>query len=174
MLGNSQNKIRKFCDEHGFIVGIMCVFPDNTYSQMLPKHFLKTVTPLDYFFPEFGHIGMQPITYNEVTPLEVAAKDRIDGTDTINDVFGYQRAHADYLASTDEVHGNFRTDMSEFVVSRVFRSKPELGREFIQIEQDEIDDIFVVTDDSPHVLGELRFDVSCQRAIPRFGIPRLE
>lgn len=174
MFGGSDNKINQFCDEHGYIIGIMCVFPEPVYSQMLPKHFTKTESPLDFYFPEFGHIGMQPITYNEVTPLEVAASDNATNKNTINDVFGYQRAWADYLANTDQVHGDFRTTMSEFVAARVFNTKPELGHDFIAIDDNDINDIFVVTDNSDKMLGELRFDVKAQRPIPEFGIPRLE
>jgi len=174
MFGGSDNKIHQYCDEHGYIIGIMCVFPEPVYSQMLPKHFLKTETPLDYFFPEFGHIGMQPITYNEVTPLEVAASDASEGTDTINDVFGYQRAWADYLSNNDSVHGDFRTSLSEYVVNRVFNSKPELGHDFIAIDDNDINDVFVTTDDSDKMLGELRFDVKAKRPIPEYGIPRIE
>lgn len=174
MFGGSDNKIHQYCDEHGYIIGIMCVFPEPVYSQMLPKHFLKTETPLDFFFPEFGHIGMQPITYNEVTPLEVAASDAASNTDTINDVFGYQRAWADYLANNDQVHGDFRTNLSEYVVGRVFNQKPELGHDFIAIDDKDINDVFVVTDDSDKMLGELRFDVRAKRPIPEYGIPRIE
>ena len=174
MFGGSDNKIHQYCDEHGYIIGIMCVFPEPVYSQMLPKHFLKTETPLDYFFPEFGHIGMQPITYNEVTPLEVAASDVTNSTDTLNDVFGYQRAWADYLANNDQVHGDFRTSLSEYVVGRVFNEKPELGHDFIAIDDDDINDVFVTTDDSDKMLGELRFDVRAKRPIPEYGIPRIE
>lgn len=174
MFGGSDNKIHQYCDEHGYIIGIMCVFPEPVYSQMLPKHFLKTETPLDYFFPEFGHIGMQPITYNEVTPLEVAAGDAANNTDTINDVFGYQRAWADYLANNDSVHGDFRTSLGEYVVNRVFNEKPELGHDFIAIDSDDINDVFVTTDDSDKMLGELRFDIKAKRPIPEYGIPRIE
>lgn len=174
MFGGSDNKIHTFCDEHGYIIGIMCVFPEPVYTQMLPKHFLKTQTPLDYYFPEFGHIGMQPITYNEVTPIEVSASDAANNTDTINDVFGYQRAWADYLANNDQAHGDFRTTMSEYIVSRVFNDKPELGHNFIAIDNKDIEDVFVTTDGSDKMLGELRFDIKAKRPIPEFGIPRLE
>ena len=174
MFGGSDNKVHCYCDEHGYIIGIMSVFPEPTYSQMLPKHFLKTETPLDFFFPEFGHIGMQPITYNEVTPLEVAASDVVHSTNTLNSTFGYQRAWADYLANNDQVHGDFRTSLSEYVVGRVFNDKPELGHDFIAIDDNDINDVFVVTDDSARMLGELRFDVRAKRPIPRFGIPRIE
>lgn len=174
MIGNSQNDIHKFCDEHGYIIGIMCVFPEPVYSQMMPKHFLKTQSPLDYFFPEFGHIGMQPISYNEVCPLEVAAYDAAHGTDSLNSTFGYQRAWAEYLSHNDSIHGDFRLSLSDYVVSRVFKDKPELGHDFIAIDEGDINDVFVTTDDSDVVKGQIRFEISAQRPIPQFGIPRLE
>lgn len=174
LFGNSENDIYKYCDEHGYIIGVMCVFPEPIYSQMLPKHFLKTSSPLDYFSPEFGHIGMQPITYQEVCPLEVAASDYANNTDNLNKVFGYQRAWAEYLSHNDEIHGQFRTSMSEYVVSRVFHDKPELGHDFIAINEDDINDVFVTTDDGDKIKGQVRFEVSAQRPIPEYGIPRLE
>lgn len=173
-LGGLENTIRKYCDEHGFIVGILCVYPEPVYSQMLPKHFTKTETPLDYFFPEFGHIGMQPITYREVTPLQAAAADVTNGTDTINEVFGYQRAWADYLASNDEVHGDLRTTLSDYVISRTFDEKPELGKRFITIHPDDVNDVFKYTGDDSKIYGQVRVRMMAKRPIPRFGIPRLE
>ena len=106
--GSGENKIHKYCDEHGFIIAIMSIVPIPSYSQLLPKVFTKD-KHLDYFFPEFGHIGLQPITYKEVTPLQVG----IDTPTALNDTFGYQRAYYDYIANYDEVHGNFRSSFEK-------------------------------------------------------------
>ena len=54
--GNGKNKIRKYCDEPGFIVAILSISPIPTYSQLLPKMFLKHHR-LDYYFPEFGNVN---------------------------------------------------------------------------------------------------------------------
>ena len=72
------------------------------------------------------------------------------------------------------MHGDFRTNLSEYVVGRVFNQKPELGHDFIAIDDKDINDVFVVTDDSDKMLGELRFDVRAKRPIPEYGIPRIE
>ena len=90
--GNGKNKVRKYCDEPGFIVAILSISPIPTYSQLLPKMFLKHHR-LDYYFPEFGHIGLQSIPLKEVAPLQVhkLAPDRKDET------FGYQRSFYDYV-----------------------------------------------------------------------------
>lgn len=173
-LGGNKSSISKFCDEHGFIMGILMVYPEPVYSQMLPKFFTKTNTNFDYFFPEMGHIGLQPITFNEVCPIQVAADDYANSTDTLNDTFGYQRAYADYLASFDEVHGDMRTSLADYVISRTFQDKPELGHNFIAINPDDVNDVFAYTEDDSKIFGQLRFNVSCKRPIPRYGVPRLE
>lgn len=168
ILAQSKHEITKYCDEHGFIIGILSVSPVPNYSQLLPKHFIKN-SVLDYYFPSFGHIGNQPITYREVCPLQSFA-----AGDSLDDVFGYQRAWYDYIASVDEVHGDFRTSLEGFLINRVFASRPELGKDFITIDKDSMSNPFSVTDETDKILGEVYFDVQAQRPIPKLGIPRLE
>lgn len=168
--GSSKHSINHYCQEHGYIIGILSIAPVANYTQLLPKHFLKHQL-LDYFFPEFGHLGMQPITYSEVCPIEARNNDV-----ELSDVFGYQRAWYDYLASTDEVHGLFRTTLRNFVINRKFAGVPELSPEFLTINHNELDDVFAVTssDDSHKFLGQIYFDCKIKRPIPEYGIPKLE
>lgn len=168
VLAQSRHDVEKYCDEHGFIIGILSITPVPNYSQLLPKFFLKS-SVLDYYFPEFGHIGNQPIPYSEVCPLQ----SYIAG-DKLTDVFGYQRAWYDYLASVDEVHGDFRTSLEGFLINRVFDVRPELGKDFLQVTPDDMSNPFSVTDDVDKILGQIYFEVTAQRPIPKFGIPRLE
>lgn len=172
-VGTSKHSINKYCDEHGFIIGIMSVSPVPNYSQLLPKHFLKS-EPLDYFFPEFGHIGMQPVNYREVCPVQAYGSDLAEGTETLDETFGYQRAWYDYLASVDEVHGDFRISLRDFLINRVFDTKPVLGKEFLKIDPSQVNEVFSVTDTSDKILGQMYFEVTAKRPIPRLGIPRLE
>lgn len=168
ILAQSEHSITHYCDEHGYIIGIMSISPVPNYSQLLPKHFLKLDT-LDYFFPEFGHIGMQPITYEEVCPLQSYASG-----DNVHDDFGYQRAWYDYIQSTDEVHGLMRTELRNFLINRQFDSRPELGPDFLHISPNDVNDVFAVTDVTDKIMGAIWFDVQAKRPIPKFGIPRLE
>lgn len=165
---SAKHTITKYCDEHGFIIGILSVTPVPCYSQLLPKFFIKD-NVLDYFFPEFGHIGNQPITYKEVCPIQVYAADG-----SLTDAFGYQRAWYDYVASVDEIHGDFRTSLNGFLITRLFDIKPELGKSFIECSQDTMSNPFSVTDETDKILGQVFFDCIAQRPIPKFGIPRLE
>ena len=47
----------------------------------------------------------------------------------INNVFGYQRAYWDLISSFDEVHGEFRGSMRNFLINRVFDKAPELSKD---------------------------------------------
>lgn len=164
--GSSKHSVSQYFDEHGFVIGILSVVPVPVYSQLLPKFFLKS-NPLDYYFPEFGHIGFQPISNNEVNMLAVQNK-KDPGT------FGYQRPWYDYLGSVDETHGQFRTTLSNFVLSRVFDGVPNLGQDFTIIKPDDLNHVFTETSDNDKILGQIYFNVSAKRPIPLYGVPRLE
>lgn len=175
-VGGSKHDINVSCDEHGFIIGILSVVPVPSYSQLMPKFFTKSEA-LDYFFPEFGHIGMQPITYNEVFPLlscDTSTDDSNDQAESLAQVFGYQRAWYDYISKTDEIHGDFRTSLRDFILTRTFTSKPYLNSSFTVIDPKQLNDVFSVTLDNDKILGQLYFDVKSIRPIPRYGVPRLE
>lgn len=166
--GSGNNKVRKYCDEPGFIIGILSISPIPTYSQLLPKMFLKHHR-LDYYFPEFGHIGLQPIALKEVVPLQVHKLAPTKKDDT----FGYQRSFYDYVQSTDEVHGSLRTSLRNYLINREFADIPALSKQFIEINPEEVNDIFAVTEDSDKVVGQVSFKITAKRPIPFFGTPTL-
>lgn len=167
--GKLNHNISCVCDEPGFIIGIASITPTPVYSQLLPKHFLKS-NVLDYFQPEFGNISLQPITYAHVCPVEAKRAGLDFGT-----VFGYQRAWWEYLSATDEVHGQFRGNLRNFLVNRVFSVPPALNPDFLVVDPETVNDIFVVDESvTDPFLGQFRFDVSIKRPIPRYGIPQIE
>lgn len=161
------HSIQRYCDEHGFIIGILSVTPVPNYSQMIPKHLFKLNT-FDYFFPEFGKIGMQPILKKEIAAIPSWLEGSSDET------FGYQRAWYDYLARVDEVHGKFNTDFYNFLLQRKFSSVPELGASFTTVQNEHLNNIFYTDSDEDKILGQIYFDVSAKRPIPLYGIPSLE
>lgn len=169
-VGSAKHSINRYFDEPGYIIAILSVVPTPNYSQLLPKMFTK-FDSLDIFFPEFGHIGLQPIPYSEVAPVQVANSS--DGT-KLSDTFGYQRAWYDYLASVDEVHGEFRTTLRDFLINRVYDVKPELSPDFLLIDPKQVNQVFAVEETTDKILGQIYFDIKAQRPIPKFGVPRLE
>lgn len=167
VIGTSKHDISHYCDEKGYIIGILSIAPVPNYSQILPKHLIKS-SQLDYFTPEFAHIGMQPILYSEVTPLQASFEGKL------NDVFGYQRPWYDYLASVDEVHGQFRDTLRRYLINRVYNGTPELGSEFLTIDSNQINDVFAVTDNTDKIYGQVYFDVTAKRPIAANVTPRIE
>ena len=170
LFSNSKHPVRHYCDENGFIIGLLSITPIPTYSQMLPKMYLKD-NLLSYPFPmEFRHISLQPIDYREVTPIQ-AKMANLPYTNT----FGYQRPYYDFIASTDENHSHFRTDMQGFVFTRNFGAPPQLGKDFITVNPEDMTNPFVdVNPDEDTFIGQIHFDVKAKRPLARIHEPRLE
>ena len=157
-----------FCDEESVIMGIISIVPQPAYSQLLPKHYLYNDL-LDHFQPEFDNLGFQPITYREVCPVQAFnAGDDLDG------VFGYQRPWYDLVQRTDQVHGLFRTQLRNFLMNRVFEEKPELTKSFLLVDDEQLNDVFAVTQSTDKWLGQIYMDCQVKLPISRVSIPRLD
>lgn len=179
-MGGSNGSIHHYFDEPGLIMAIVSVVPVPCYSQLLPKHFTKVNDSLEYYFSEFAHLGYQAIPYREVCPLQAT----LNGV-SLDSTFGYQRPWYDYISSQDEVHGQFRTTLNNFVLARVFNQVPSLNEDFLTVRPESLNDVFTINSvedpsDSTKmvpvdtILGQIHFDITMQRPIPRFGVPRLE
>ncbi len=170
--GGTNNDVSQYCDEHGFIIGILSIVPTPVYDCILPKWLTKQ-NCLDYFNPEFDHIGMQPIKYSELCPITaVAVTGNEDSEDTMQWTFGYQRPWYEYIYSNDEIHGLFRTQLRNFVLSRSFSGLPELNSSFTTIQPGSLNNVFT-TDVGDKIIGSISFDVTAKRPISAISIPSL-
>lgn len=162
--------IRKYCPEDGYILGVMSVVPAANYSQLLPPHFTR-MSLLDWHFPQFNNISYQPMLYKHLCPYQAYAVN----SENVNNVFGYQRAYWDLIASFDEVHGEFRGSMRNFVINRVFDKAPELSKDFLLVNPDHVNDVFAMTaENGDKILGSIAFDITKKTTIPRNSIPHIE
>lgn len=161
----SGKTIKVYCKEPSYIIGVLWFSVTPTYSQMLPKHFLKS-HPLDYFNPTFNAIGPQPIYKHEIAPLQLDQEELMD-------VFGYQRPWYDYTMRVDECHGEFRTSMRDYLLQRLFLQAPELTANFVNIHSDELTDIFTYVKDTDKFFGFVSFDVKCKSPVARVSVPRI-
>ena len=168
--GSTSNNIEVFCDEESYIIGLLTVTPVPIYTQMLPKDFLYNGL-LDHYQPEFDRIGFQPITYKEVCPLNLGVTDTVDKA---NQTFGYQRPWYEYVAKYDSAHGLFRTNMKNFVMSRVFKGLPQLGQQFLLVDPDTVNQVFSVTEYTDKIFGYVKFNATARLPISRVAIPRLD
>ena len=162
--------IRKYCPEDGYILGVMSVVPAANYSQLLAPHFTR-MNLLDWHFPQFNNISYQPMLYKHLCPYQAYAVNPAN----VNNVFGYQRAYWDLISSFDEVHGEFRGSMRNFLINRVFDKAPELSKDFLLVNPDHVNDVFAMTSESgDKILGSIAFDITKKTSIPRNSIPHIE
>jgi hypothetical protein len=173
MAGNAgvrkeSRRISVFCDEESIILGVIYVVPVPIYTQVLPKHFLYR-SLLDHFQPEFANIGFQPITYRELCPIQAFN----DNKDSLYETFGYQRPWYEYVQKLDVAHGLFRTSLKNFIMNRTFETKPELSDSFLLVDENQVNDVFAVTDVTNKIFGQIYFDMSAKLPIPRTTAARL-
>lgn len=162
--------IRKYCPEDGYILGVMSVVPAANYSQLLAPHFTR-MNLLDWHFPQFNNISYQPMLYKHLCPYQAYAVNPVN----VNNVFGYQRAYWDLISSFDEVHGEFRGSMRNFLINRVFDKAPELSTDFLLVNPDHVNDVFAMTSENgDKILGSIAFDITKKTTIPRNSIPHIE
>nr|DAE51481.1 MAG TPA: Major capsid protein [Microviridae sp.] len=166
---SNSETISVFSDEDCIVLGIMYVVPLPVYTQSLPKFFTYR-DRLDYFAPEFDHIGYQPITIKELAPVQqwIADKTKLDNT------FGYQRPWYQYCQKNDKACGIFRTELRNFLINRVFNGVPELGASFTTVNEDDVNDVFSVTETTDKIFGQLYFDIEAKLPISRVVVPKLE
>lgn len=150
-----------YCEEHGYIIGIMSVMPKTAYQQGIPKTYLKN-DPLDYFWPSFAHIGEQEVTYNELYAYQP------NGEDT----FGYVPRYSEYKYMPSRVAGDFRTTLDYWHLGRIFDEGPVLNEEFITCYPNNNSRIFAVEDPNAqklycHVLNKIK----AVRPMPKYGTP---
>ena len=168
--GNTSNSIEVFCDEESYIIGLLTVTPVPVYTQLLPKDFTYNGL-LDHYQPEFDRIGFQPVTYREICPMNIVSGDT---TDQLNQTFGYQRPWYEYVAKYDSAHSLFRTNMKNFVMSRVFSGLPQLGQQFLLVDPDTVNQVFSVTEYTDKIFGYVKFNATARLPISRVAIPRLD
>lgn len=155
----------RFFEEHGYVIGVMSVIPKTSYSQGIPRHFSK-FDKFDYFWPQFEHIGEQPV-YNR----EILAKN-LPGYEE-NGVFGYVPRYSEYKYSPSTVHGNFKDSLYFWHLGRIFNTNtpPKLNQSFIECDKHALNRIFAVEDDSDKLYVHLYQKITAKRKMSYFGDP---
>lgn len=151
-----------FCEEHGYIIGVMSILPKPAYQQGIPKHFLKYTDPFQYYWPSFAHIGEQEIVQGEIFAL--------GNSDDLDVVFGYTPRYAEYKFMFNRVAGEFRTSLDFWHMGRKFAASPALNAGFVTA--DPTFRVFAVTDSAvDHMWCHVYNKVSAVRPMPKFGTP---
>jgi len=149
-----------FCEEHGYIIGIMSIMPKTAYQQGIPRTYLKNDT-LDFFWPSFAHIGEQPVQNNEIFAY----------SNTGQDTFGYVPRYAEYKFMPSRVAGDFRTTLDYWHLGRKFASLPNLNQEFIECTPEQVERIFAVQSEEDNLYCHILHKIRAVRPMPKFGTP---
>lgn len=160
-VGNS-NQFQKTFEEHGFVMAIVSVLPQTAYQQGLNRMFSRT-DKFDYYWPEFANIGEQ-----EVKNKEIYAQ-----INSVNEgTFGYQQRYAEYKYCPDTVHGEFKTSLAFWHMSRIFSNLPTLNTSFI--DADPTQRIYAITDPAvDKLLLQVYHKIDALRPMPYFSIPSI-
>lgn len=159
--GTTNSFKRKF-EEHGCVMGIMSVIPKTAYQDGVPKQFQR-FDKLDYFFPEFAHLGEQEVKVNELYHDYGTSG---QGATT----FGYQQRYAEYKYEPSTVHGDFRSNLDFWHLGRKFTAEPQLDSVFTNCTPS--DRIFAAPA-ARNLWVQVYNRVQARRLMPYFSNPRL-
>lgn len=154
--------------EHGFIITIMSIMPKTAYQQGLHKMWSRE-SNLDYYHPDFAHIGEQEVKNQELMLTGTASYD--------NGTFGYIPRYAEYKFVNSRVAGDFKDTLRFWHEGRIFdpANPPVLNNSFIQARPDGPtanirNDIFAVKT-GDNLWCHVFLDVKAHRKMPYYGTP---
>lgn len=147
--------------EHGWIIGIMSVMPKTAYEDGIERKFFKT-TFLDYYWPEFAHLGEQAVLNKEVYAFQGAT-----GLNT----FGYNPRYSEYKFCNNRVAGDFRDTLNFWHLGRKFAAAPSLNQDFIEMDPEDVERIFAVQDGTDELWCQVLHKIRAIRPMPKFGTP---
>ena len=157
----------KSFEEHGFIIGVMCVRHDHSYQQGLERFWSRS-DRLDYYFPQFANLGEQPVKKKEIM---------LTGTSTDDETFGYQEPWADYRMKPNRVSGKMRSNaqgtLDFWHYADNYESVPTLSQEWMNEGKNEIARTLIVQDE-PQFFGAIRVMNNTTRCMPLYSVPGLE
>lgn len=170
LTSDTDNSFTKSFSEHGFVIGVMCARYNHTYQQGLQRMWSRK-NRLDYYFPILANIGEQPIYTREIYYDN-------DGFGSLDEVFGYQEAWADYRYKTSVVTGEMRSGITNSLQSWHFAdyyaTKPTLSSAWIQEDKTNVDRTLAVTSKlADQIFGDFYVKNLTTRVMPVHSIPGL-
>lgn len=173
-IANSYNE-SFYCEEHGWIMGLLSVTPKATYSSGMPRFFTKRMDFMDYYWNEFANIGEQ-----EIERIELQCSIN-SATDTPTDVFGYIPRYSEYKYINDRVSGQFADkangvegNLRTWVMQRRFGQEwglqAELNQQFIDGDITDVAAAPFATSDIPLMIQHIN-KIKASRQMPVFGTP---
>lgn len=163
----SESSFTKSFEEHGFVIGVMCVRHNHSYQQGLERFWSRS-DRLDYYFPQFANLGEQPVKKKEIMLTATSEDDK---------TFGYQEAWADYRMKPDRVSGKMRSNaegtLDFWHYADNYDTVPTLSQEWMNEGKTEIARTLIVQNE-PQFFGAIRVMNNTTRCMPLYSVPGLE
>lgn len=158
-----------FSAEEALVLGVAWLMPKVTYAHCLSRHDTKINDRFDYYNPSFAHIGEQEVWNYEIFAGVKPGDDK---------EFGYQPRYTEYRFHANEMHGDFKGNLSYWTLGRIFDDEPALNGSFIYMQPKVMNRIFAVREDTAghiyrNVLCSFKFAVSVIQPLSRYGTPGL-
>lgn len=161
------NRASYAATEHGFIICILSVKSELSYSQGIHKMWDRK-TLYDFYNPAFAGLGEQAVKRREIYATGAAANDDV--------VFGYQERWHELRTHYSTVKCLFRpraaANIDEWHFSQDFTVAPTLGQTFIE-DTPPMSRVFPAVGAAPlaSYLADVHVEVEMVRALPTYGTP---
>lgn len=166
-----------YCEEHGMIFVMAYITPETIYKNRIRTEFLYRDKE-DFLFPEFAHLSPQAVQNQELfVPRNASEVVNYDPSA----VFGYQDRYNELRQDTNDVHGDFKGNLSFFLQMRNFTKMPALNTDFLKAD-DVSTSIFATNKvkdsqgqqyEVDQIWASFNFDVKAIRCLPKIAIPQL-
>lgn len=172
---DSVRGIEYYCREHGFIIGIISVYPKSSYFQGISKMWTRR-NKYDYAWEQFALIGDQEVKNKEILFTFSGSAPALAWNE---ETFGYNPRYSEYRYMNDIVAGQMRNQFLSFHLGRLFAdstgvpTEPLLNEEFLQCAP-RTTDVFVTDPDNveDEIYAWIFNDVQVSRRLPKYGIPK--
>lgn len=162
----NESSFTKSFEEHGFVIGVMCVRHNRSYQQGLER-FWSRKDRLDYYVPQFANLGEQPVKKKEIM---------LTGNASDEETFGYQEAWADYRMKPNRVSGLMRSNATGTLdfwhYADNYDTVPTLSQDWMKEGKAEIARTLIVQNE-PQFFGAIRVANKTTRCMPLYSVPGL-
>lgn len=166
-----------YCEEHGMVFVLAYITPETIYKNRIRTEYLYKDKE-DFLFPEFAHLSPQAVQNQELFVPRIASE--VVNYDP-SAVFGYQDRYNELRQDTNDVHGDFKGNLSFFLQMRNFSQMPALNTDFLKAD-DVSTSIFATNKvkdsqgqqyEVDQIWASFNFDVKAIRCLPKIAIPQL-
>lgn len=147
---------------HGFLLFFTSIKTGAIYEQGINPMFSR-YDWTEYAWPRFAHLGEEPIYTKELAVNSEVKEDS---------VFGYAPRYSDYKSDQGSIHGQLKSTLNFWTMSRRFANTPALNEEFIYGDPRR-DAFAVVNPFAEQFIVEIDYKIKTRRKLPFFGVPSL-